>query len=108
MTRTPAIRRPGADLTATTGSAEGRGHSPIVAGSRKEISVTRHTYEIRVVGSLGPAARAAFADMSVEVEPAMTILAGELDQAALHAVLDQVRALGLELIAVRQAPAPPG
>jgi hypothetical protein len=64
------------------------------------------TYEIRVMGSLGPAAREAFTDLSVEVEPTTTVLSGDLDQTALHAVLDRVRALGLELIDVKQAPAP--
>ena len=63
-------------------------------------------YEIRVMGSLGPAAREAFTDLSVEVEPTTTVLSGDLDQTALHAVLDRVRALGLELIDVKQAPAP--
>ena len=66
--------------------------------------MTRHTYEIRVVGSFGPAAREAFTDVLVEVEPALTVLSGELDQAALHALLDRVRALGLELVDVKQAP----
>jgi hypothetical protein len=67
--------------------------------------VTTHTYEIRVIGSLGPAAREAFADMALEVEPTTTVLSGELDQPALHALLDRVRALGLELVDVKQAPA---
>ena len=66
--------------------------------------MTSHIYEIRVTGALGPAAREAFADMVVEVEPATTVLTGDLDQADLHALLDRVRALGLELVDVKQAP----
>jgi len=62
------------------------------------------TYEIRVIGSFGPAAREAFADVMVEVEPTITVLSGDLDQWGLHVVLDRVRALGLELVGVRQAP----
>ena len=69
--------------------------------------MTRQTYEIRVVGSLGPAAREAFADMMVEVEPTITVLSGDLDQRDLHALLDRVRALGLELVDVKQAPHSP-
>ena len=67
--------------------------------------MTSHNYEIRVTGALGPAAREAFAGMVVEVEPATTVLTGDLDQAALHGLLDRVRALGLELVDVKQAPA---
>ena len=63
-----------------------------------------HTYEIRVVGSIGPAAREAFSGMGIELEPAATVLCGTLDQDGLHSMLDRVRALGLELIDVRQAP----
>lgn len=66
--------------------------------------MTRRSYEIRVTGALGPAAREAFADMTLEVEPATTVLTGDLDQSALHALLDRVRALGLELVDVKQAP----
>lgn len=65
--------------------------------------MTKHTYEIRVIGSLSPAAREAFADMLVEVEPTITILSGEVDQRGLHALLDRVRALGLELVGIKQA-----
>jgi hypothetical protein len=65
------------------------------------------TYEIRVVGSLGPAGREAFADVAVEVEPTATVLSGDLDQAGLHALLDRVRALGLELMDIRQIPDQP-
>jgi hypothetical protein len=65
--------------------------------------VTRHMYEIRVIGSFGPATHEAFADLVVEVEPASTVLSGNLDQRGLHAVLDRVRALGLELVEITQA-----
>jgi hypothetical protein len=68
--------------------------------------VTSHSYKIRVIGSLGPATREAFADMMVEAEQTVTVLSGDLDQRALHNVLDRVRALGLELIEIKQA-APP-
>ena len=40
--------------------------------------------------------------LTVEVLPVETVLRGEIvDQAALHGMLDQVQALGLELIEVR-------
>jgi hypothetical protein len=70
--------------------------------------VTRHTYEIKVIGSLGPASREAFADMVVDIEPTITVLSGDLDQRGLHAVLNRVRALGLELVEINQAPPRPG
>jgi len=60
------------------------------------------TYEIRLAGTLGPAAREAFGDVSVRTEPASTILTGELDQAALHGLLDRVRALRIELMDIRR------
>jgi hypothetical protein len=65
-------------------------------------------YEVRVVGALGAAGREAFADLALDVEPTATVLSGELDQAALHAVLEQVRALGLELVDVKVVPRRPG
>lgn len=66
-----------------------------------------HTYEIRVTGALGPAAREAFPDVIMQVEPTSTILTGELDQDDLHRLLDRVRALGLELVDVVQSPSMP-
>ena len=65
--------------------------------------MTSHTYQIRVIGSLGPATREAFADLLVEAEPTVTVLSGDLDQHGLHNVLDRVRALGLELVEIKQA-----
>lgn len=62
------------------------------------------TYEIRIVGSLGPAAQEAFSELSVETEPTVTVLRGNMDQAALHGLLDRVRALGLELVDIHRAP----
>lgn len=64
----------------------------------------RHTYEIRVTGSLAPAAREAFPCLTVTDEPATSVLSGDLDQHSLRVVLDRARALGLELVEIRQAP----
>jgi hypothetical protein len=59
-------------------------------------------YEITVRGWLGEATREAFDGLSARSTPARTVLCGEIaDQSALHGVLDQVEALGLELLAVR-------
>ena len=68
------------------------------------VLVTTRNYEIRVVGSIGPAAREAFSGMGVDVEPTITVLSGTLDQGSLHQMLDRVRALGLELVEVREVP----
>ena len=62
------------------------------------------SYEIRVVGSLCPAARDAFTDVAIETEPTATVLWGDMDQAGLHVLLDRVRALGLELMDIREVP----
>jgi hypothetical protein len=72
----------------------------------RKVPMARSGYEVRVVGTLGPAARDAFADLDLDldVEPTTTILSGEVDQAELHAVLERVRALGLELVDVRSQP----
>lgn len=71
---------------------------------RRSASLAKNCYEIRVAGALGPAAREAFSDLVLDVEPATTVLCGELEQADLHALLDRIRALALELIDVRLAP----
>ena len=42
--------------------------------------------------------------MQVEVEPTVTVLSGDFDQSDLHALLNRLRGLGLELVGVRQAP----
>ena len=69
--------------------------------------MTRSSYQIRVVGALGPVAREAFDGLEVDVEPTATVLSGELEQADLHALLDRMRGLGLELLDLRRMAAQP-
>ena len=65
-------------------------------------------YEIRVRGRVTPALLARFEGLRSKVEPVETVLHGPLaDQAALHGVIDLVRALGLELVEVRKVSAAP-
>ena len=63
------------------------------------------TYEIRVRGHLGPAVRRAFPALHGETRDGDTLLQGAIaDQAALHGVLTQIEALGLELLELRRRP----
>jgi hypothetical protein len=58
-------------------------------------------YEIRVRGRLSETLLGAFPGLRAEMQGAETVLAGMLpDQAALHGVLAQIEALGLELLEV--------
>jgi hypothetical protein len=60
-------------------------------------------YQIRIRGRLGRTIRAAFPALHAEAQGEDTLLAGALaDQAALHGVLTQIEALGLELVEVRR------
>ena len=61
-------------------------------------------YEIRVMGSLGPAAGQAFPGLAVEVGPTVTVLSGDLDQHGLPVLLDRMHAMGLELVGIRREP----
>jgi hypothetical protein len=62
-------------------------------------------YEIRVRGRVTPALLARFEGLQAQLEPVETVLHGPVeDQAALHGMLDLVRALGLELVEVRRLP----
>ena len=63
------------------------------------------SYQIRIRGRLGRTIRAAFPALRAEEQGEDTLLAGVLaDQAALHGVLTQIEALGLELVEVRRLP----
>ena len=60
-------------------------------------------YEIHVRGQLGKTLLGAFPDLHAQARGAETVLTGELpDQAALHGVLAQIEALGLELLELRR------
>ena len=60
-------------------------------------------YEFRIRGQVGERLLASFGGFDAEVQPPETILRGAVvDQAALHGILEQIEALGLELVEVRQ------
>jgi hypothetical protein len=62
-------------------------------------------YEISVRGHLGQTLRLAFPGLHAQPRGPDTVLTGALpDQAALHGVLAQIEALGLELLEVRRLP----
>ena len=63
------------------------------------------TYHIVVRGHLGATALRAFPGLRAETRDRDTLLSGPIaDQAALHGVLAQIEALGLELLEVRRLP----
>jgi hypothetical protein len=60
-------------------------------------------YEIRVRGVLNETLLEAFPGLRAQARSGETVLAGEMaDQAALHGLIAQVEALGLELLEVRR------
>ena len=60
-------------------------------------------YQIHVRGRLGKTMRAAFPALDAQTQGDDTLLTGALaDQAALHGVLAQIEALGLELLELRR------
>jgi hypothetical protein len=65
-----------------------------------------HRYRIRVRGHLGPTIRCAFPALQTrDSGGGDTVLTGPLpDRAALHGVLAEIEALGLELLEVRRLP----
>ena len=67
----------------------------------------RHDYQIRVQGHLDERWFRWFDRLTLSLTPAgETIIPGAgLDQAALHAILNRMRDLGLELISIQRAPA---
>ena len=63
------------------------------------------TYEFWVRGHLGETMLSAFPDLQPRVRGPDTVLRGTLpDQAALHGVLAEIQALGLELLELRRLP----
>jgi hypothetical protein len=59
-------------------------------------------YLIRINGHLGATLLSAFPAMAWQRHGPETVLTGMLDRPALHGVLAEIEALGLELLEVRQ------
>jgi hypothetical protein len=67
------------------------------------VNVKPSRYEFRIRGRLGERLLSSFEGFDAEIQPVETILRGSVeDQAALHGILEQIEALGLELVEVRQ------
>jgi hypothetical protein len=58
--------------------------------------------EIRIKGRLSAALVASLGELGTEVLPVETVLRGDIDDAALFALIDRVGELGLELLEVRR------
>ncbi len=63
-----------------------------------------YSYLITIVGGLGEIGREAFGDFRIESNGINTVLAAELDQAALHGALNRIMALAFELVELRRLP----
>jgi hypothetical protein len=62
-------------------------------------------YEIRVLGPIGPTMMQAFPTLAMSRSGQDTLLTGSLaDQSALYGVIDQLEALGLQLLEIRRLP----
>ena len=66
--------------------------------------MTESCYELRVAGRMSERACSAFMDMTVLPVPPETILYGRLTDAQLHGLLALCQNLGLQVVAVREAP----
>jgi hypothetical protein len=66
--------------------------------------ITKHfTYQIRIEGHLDERWLRWFEGSDVSPLPeGETVISGEMDQAALHGMLNRIRDLGLELISVQR------
>jgi hypothetical protein len=79
-------------------------NSPSRARSRSD-PTSPPRYELRIRGHLGETILGAFEGLAAEAHGPDTVLTGVVrDQAALHGVLAQVAALGLELLELRRLP----
>lgn len=63
------------------------------------------TYEVRVAGLIPEEDLRDLGALTIKTEPANTVLYGTIaDEAALYDVLARLRALGLEVVEIRQVP----
>jgi hypothetical protein len=65
-------------------------------------------YEIRFAGRPNDNVSDVFAGLDLVSDGQITLVSGEFDQAALHGLLERIRALGLDLVDVRRARGQPG
>ena len=63
-----------------------------------------YSYLITIVGGLGEIGREAFGDFRIESNGTNTVLAAEMDQAALHGALNRLMALAIEVVELRRLP----
>jgi len=67
--------------------------------------VTSSDYEFRIKGRLSDTVSGEFEEFTTAVQPAETVMRGQVrDQSELHALLDRIQSLGLELLEVRRVP----
>jgi hypothetical protein len=79
-----------------------------MTGEQRDWQPSSADYQIRVRGHLGTTMLRAFPALHARTRDGDTLLRGGIaDQAALHGVLAQIGALGLELIEVRRLPDEP-
>lgn len=94
------------DVSPSAGSSDSvdaRLSSPDHTGDTMNHPANPERYEVRVRGLLGETLLGAFPGLHSEARGGDTVLIGVVrDQAALHGVLAQVEALGLELLEVRR------
>ena len=64
------------------------------------------TYEIRIADQLDEDTLQSFTGLDVTVRAAVTVITGQFDQAALHGMLEMIRALGLDLLEARRIGVP--
>jgi hypothetical protein len=80
-----------------------RAHAVVLDTHAMGMSGASEHYEIRVRGLLGETVLCAFPTLHADTRGTETVLVGAIpDQAALHGVLAQIEALGLELLEVRR------
>ena len=77
-----------------------RAHLPALDHGR--VDATSAGYMIRINGHLGATLLSAFPAMAWQRRGPETVLTGVLDRPALHGVLAEIEALGLELLEVLQ------
>ena len=64
-------------------------------------------YEIRIAHALDEMTARAFEGLELRSLGQITVIGGELDQAALHGLLERIRSMHLELIEATRVPEPP-